>query len=174
MRYKLSLTLVSVLVVSACEATPKDPNSFQYWQRSSASSAIYMQGPKAQQMLHRDIARCVSEVKGLERLNNTKDVLIVEKRIGRLLDPDRKKMLGYDTPEYNGYLLSEHKDYQDFDACMAFKGWERTRYINYEIADRARDNYLKSLESYSYQSEIGQKHENSVSNMQTGGENLNE
>lgn len=174
MRYKLPLILVSALAVSACEATPKDPNNFQYWQRSSASSAIYMQGPKAQQMLHRDIARCVSEVKELERLNKTQDALIVEKRTGRLLDPDRKKMLGYDTPEYNGYLLSEHKDYQDFDSCMAFKGWERTRSINYEIADRARDNYLKSLESYGYQSKVGKAHDSSSPSMQSGGDNLNE
>ena len=40
----------------------------RYWQRSEASSAIYLRGPKAQQMLNQDIADCVTEIRELKRL----------------------------------------------------------------------------------------------------------
>jgi len=171
MRIKATAALLSILAITACEAPRKDPQNFQYWQRSSASSAIYMQGPKAQQALHRDIARCVSEVRELEHLEQTRNALRTNPHTGKMEDPDVKRLQGYDTPEYNDYLLSEHKDYHDFDSCMAYKGWERTQYVPYEISDRARDNYLRSIKDYSYQSRYGTQDQPKAP--QTGGEGLN-
>ena len=173
MRAKLTIALLSTIAIAGCESAPKNPQNFQYWQRVSASSAIHMQGPKAQQSLHRDIARCVTEVKEMDRLNKTQNALRVDPRTGRILDPDQKKMRGYDTPEYNGYLLSEHSNYHDFPSCMSYKGWERTRNISYEVAERGRDNYIGSLESYGYQSNIGKKHDRIRNENQAGGQGLN-
>jgi len=169
MRIKIALTAIVTLTITACESAPKNPMDFQYWQRSSVSSAIYMQGPKAQQALHRDIARCVSEVKELQHLNKSKSPFIINKSTQRLHNPDQKKHMGYNTPEYNGYLLSEHTNYHDFDSCMAHKGWERTQYIPYDISERARNSYIKSIKSTAYQSSLKKPHET----QQTGGEGLN-
>ncbi len=173
MRAKLTIALFATLAIAGCESAPKNPQNFQYWQRTSVSSAIYMQGPKAQQSLHRDIARCVSEVRELEHLNKTKNALITDPKTGRLTDPDKKKLAGYDTPEYNSYLLSEHSNYHDFDSCMIYKGWQRTQNVSYEISERARDGYLDSLKSYGYQSRIGQRDERIRNENQVGGTGLN-
>ena len=68
----LILSCFSLLALSACSSlNPSAPPKIEdakYWQRNSASSSLYLQGPKAQQMLHQNIATCVNEIKELERL----------------------------------------------------------------------------------------------------------
>ena len=64
----LALSVGALAVTGAC--TPgKSVNDIggQFWQRVSVSEAVYQQGPKAQQMLNRDISRCVVELRELER-----------------------------------------------------------------------------------------------------------
>ena len=64
----------STLAVAACAVPPKLEDA-QYWQRKSATSALYLRGPKAQQTLHKDIADCVTEIDELERLGPLREAL---------------------------------------------------------------------------------------------------
>jgi len=143
-RFSLSLATASLLAITACTAEPQAGNldHSQYWQRVSASSATYLRGPKAQQILNRDISRCVTELRELERLGTLKDAIPAHPS-GRVLDPDEKRGAdSWDTPERDGHLLAEHTDYHDFDSCMRAKGWERIKYVPYDIDEEAKLNYL--------------------------------
>ena len=115
----------------------------QYWQRVNTSSALYLRGPKAQQMLNRDIARCVVELRELERLGAVKDA-IPEYAEGMVLSADEATMAGIDTPERDKELFAEHSDYIDFEGCMLAHGWQRIKYVPYAVADKARDNYKRT------------------------------
>lgn len=67
----LILAGATVMALSACSSTPTQStlmHNADYWQRTSTSEAIFQRGPKAQQMLNRDIARCVTELRELDRL----------------------------------------------------------------------------------------------------------
>ncbi|MCB1680525.1 MAG: hypothetical protein H6858_02570 [Rhodospirillales bacterium] len=119
----------------------------QYWQRVSTSSAIFLRGPKAQQMLNRDIARCVVELRELERLGAVKNA-IPEYADGLVLSEDEMRLAGWDTPERDEQLFAEHSDYQDFEGCMLSKGWERIKYVPYDVAYQSRENYLDAHVKY--------------------------
>lgn len=121
--------------------------SGQYWQRVSTASALYMQGPKAQQILNRDIARCVVELRELERLGAVKNA-IPEYAEGIVLSTDEAKLYGWDTPQRDDELLAEQPDYVDFEGCMLSKGWERIMYVPYDVAKQAENNYLHSHTDY--------------------------
>lgn len=148
----LSSFLVSatVLGLGACSTAKevdheKLNNQSQYWQRMSASSAVYMQGPKGQQILNRDIGSCVTEVKELERLGATKEAFppgVDEYGEAYEEDTPEEKLKDFDTPQREGYLLTEVHDYADFESCMRVKGWERVQYLPYARARSARANYL--------------------------------
>ncbi len=127
----------------------------QYWQRVHASSALYLRGPKAQQMLNRDIARCVTELRELERLGAVKDA-IPEYLDGLVLSKDEAKLAGWDTPERDKELFAEHSDYIDFEGCMLAKGWERIKYVPFDIAEQAQENYKRTHTQYRYKA-IGKK-----------------
>jgi hypothetical protein len=105
-----------------------NPDRAQYWQRFSVSESIYMRGPKAQQMLNRDIARCVVELRELERLGVLKNAIPTDPE-GRVLDPDENALLDHDYPERDDNLFAEHENYHDFESCMQSKGWERVRQV---------------------------------------------
>lgn len=119
----------------------------QYWQRVSTSSAIYLRGPKAQQMLNRDIARCVVELRELERLGAVKNAIPAYAE-DVVLSTDEAQLAGWDAPERDENLFAEHTDYQDFEGCMLAKGWERIKYVPFDIADKSRENYLKAHIDY--------------------------
>ncbi len=144
---------VSVVVLSACGTTPRvlpDMEDAKFWQRSSASSALYLQGPKAQQMLHQDISVCVREISELERLGEIRRAVPANYNSGNEIETrsaSQKKLDRYDTPERDGYLYSEHLEYHDFETCMNAKGWERVDFLPYEEADKARMNYLDRIKS---------------------------
>jgi hypothetical protein len=134
------LALAAVSLASCAGRTTKIDNG-QYWQRVSASDAIYLQGPKAQQMLNRDISRCVFELRELERLGQIKNAIPTDFH-GRVLDPDQKDLYDWDTPERDDQLFAEHGDYQDFESCMLDKGWERVKHVPYSGVERAERAYF--------------------------------
>lgn len=116
----------------------------QYWQRSSASESIYLQGPKVQEMLTHDIAKCVTEIRELERLGHIKNGIPTDKN-GRVPDPDERKILGYDSYDRDGHLMSEQMQYHDFETCMSSKGWERVKYVPYDVSEDAKLDYYENL-----------------------------
>jgi hypothetical protein len=138
----LFLTAIAALSLSACNPVPSS-KSEQFWQKKNVSEAIYAQGPKAQQMLNRDIARCVFELQELERLGVTKNA-IPTNVYGMTLDPDEQRLRDHDTPERDQNLLAEHYDYLDFEGCMADKGWERTKSVPFVVAAWGRENYKRA------------------------------
>lgn len=144
----LLLPGLALLALTACVGDAPHLDNGQYWQRVNMSDAIYAQGPKAQQMLNRDISRCVTELRELERLGTIKNAIPTDFE-GRVLDPDEKAMNDWDTPERDQHLLAEHGDYHDFESCMLDKGWERVKHVPYDVAERAEDNYYAANVRYS-------------------------
>ncbi|MCK5374024.1 MAG: hypothetical protein KAJ40_01940 [Alphaproteobacteria bacterium] len=119
----------------------------QYWQRVNSSSALYLRGPKAQQMLNRDIARCVVELRELERLGAVRDA-IPEYVDDVVLNEVEARLAGWDTPERDKELFAEHSDYIDFEGCMISKGWERVKYVPFDVLEQANENYLYTHTNY--------------------------
>ncbi|MCB9965145.1 MAG: hypothetical protein H6855_03590 [Rhodospirillales bacterium] len=120
----------------------------QYWQRTSVSSAVYLRGPKAQQVLNRDISTCVVELKELQRLGTIKEAFPAGlDQNGFPIDPQSPegKMAKFDTPERDGSLIAEVFDYTDFETCMREKGWQRAEVLPRPTADDARGNYTKTI-----------------------------
>lgn len=138
MRRYLVLSL-SVLALGACETKPKLEDA-QYWQRIESSSALHLQGPKAQQTLHQDIARCVAQVNELEKLGSIREGVPAD-----LEKPDDSELAKWDTPQKDGYLGADHLDFTDFETCMRDGGWERVEHLPYDVADRARNTWIKTI-----------------------------
>ena len=150
----LALSVATLSATGAC--TPgKSPDDVggQFWQRVSVSEAIYQQGPKAQQMLNRDISRCVVELRELERLGTLKDAIPTD-LYGKTLDPDELALSDYDSPEREKHLFAEHSDYADFESCMFDKGWERVEHAPFNVARVGRQNYLRAHVDYDYTPEM--------------------
>lgn len=135
--------IIGALSLSACHG-PKKFEEAKYWQRASASSALYLRGPKAQQMLHMDIADCTSDIKELHRLGEIRRAIPANYRNENDMEP-RTVTDGtldtWETPERDGYLYGEFLEYHDFETCMTAKGWERAEFLPYTEADLARKNY---------------------------------
>lgn len=149
MSMKQALLILLPLLLTACgTAVPKkDMNKAQYWQKSSVADAAYQQGPKAQEMLNRDIAGCVASLKEMERLGMVRNTIPTD-NMGRVLDRDEEQYMGFDTPDRFGGINLETADYHDFEGCMITKGWERTMFVPYSVAGRSRETYLKSIKQY--------------------------
>ena len=140
------LILLLTLTITACTkpaVNEKIEKEGQYWQRISTSSSLYLRGPKAQQMLNRDIARCVTELRELERLGAVKDA-IPEYAEDIVMSREEAKLAGHDTPERDKELFAEHSDYIDFEGCMIAKGWERIKYVPFDTVRQADQNYLNT------------------------------
>ncbi len=143
-RIALFTSCFALIGLSACSSSPKMEEA-KYWQRNTASSALYLQGPKAQQMLHQDIATCVNEIKELNRLGEIRSAIPANYNSGNTIEKHtaaEQDLAGYDTPARDGFLYNEHLDYHDFESCMDGKGWERVEYLPYDKADIARQEYL--------------------------------
>lgn len=165
-KFRQSFLLASalLLVLSACESRPVDKMDLleapHYWQRAEASSAIYQRGPKAQQMLHRDISRCVTELRELERLGAIRRATPGETaEDGTVPDPNTPEgsMAQWDTPERDGYLRAEHLEYHDFETCMMAKGWERIEHVPYDVAEESREDYIEAITGEQYQTRTRQR-----------------
>jgi hypothetical protein len=134
----------------------------QYWQRAETSSAIYQRGPKAQQMLHRDIAKCTYEVRELKRLGALRDATPADPNsLGRVPDPSTPegRLADWDTPERDGYLYAEHADFHDFETCMLAGGWERVEYLPYDVATEARETYIDTMNGEQRRTLSGEREE---------------
>lgn len=162
---KISLALVlsatAALALSACNPVTDEyleTKNGHYWQRTDASSAVYQRGPKAQQMLHRDIAKCVYQVRELQRLGAIRsatpgDVDINGKTPEKTVAADR--LSSQDTPERDGFLYAEQTDFHDFETCMNGNGWDRVQYLPYTTAVESRDNYIKTMKEEQRRSKSG-------------------
>lgn len=144
-RLPLLIAFSALTVTAACQSLPQYDQA-QYWQRINASEAAYMRGQKAQQILNRDIARCVTELRELERLGQLKGT-IPSNVNGRVIDShENNPMKRGGMGERDAVLWAEHSDYFDFESCMSAKGWERTTTIPYDVAAHAertyKDNHL--------------------------------
>lgn len=153
----LLMGVTASLALSACAQTVTDKDIRErghYWERSSASSALYLRGPKAQQMLHRDLSRCVVEIRELERLGSIRHHIPAETENGKAPDPStpQGELAGYETPEKDGYLYAEFLDYHDLESCMMTKGWERVEYVPYNVGEEARETYVETIIGEQYRS----------------------
>ncbi|HBH27076.1 MAG TPA: hypothetical protein DDX54_06720 [Rhodospirillaceae bacterium] len=137
----------ALLFLAACAGRGPNLPEAQYWQRVAASDAAYTQGPKAQDMLSRDIARCVAELRELERMGMLRGAIPADPMTGRVLDPNdpRRELQDWEAPDRTGFLRAEMGDYQDFEGCMIHKGWERVEYLPYGESLRAQESYVDSL-----------------------------
>lgn len=148
-RSLLSLFLTFALISPALAGIDDEiEREGQYWQRISVSSAIYTVGPKAQQMLNRDIARCVVELRELERLGAVIEPIPTYASENVVLSDDEARMIGFETPERDKELFREHSDYIDFEGCMISKGWQRVKYVPFKVAAQAKENYKKTHVAY--------------------------
>ena len=150
----LSLVFAGSLIVglAACASESIDRQSLMdeahFWERARVTETAYMEGPKVQQMLNRDIARCVTELRELERLGMIRHTTPADNYPdGSTPDPDTPEgaLAQWDTPEHDGYLRAEHLPYHDFETCMQAKGWERLEYVPYDVANESRKNYIKTV-----------------------------
>lgn len=139
----------SVVIVAGCGTPykkPMDMEDAKYWQRKNSTSALYLQGPKAQQILHQNIAECVAEISELERLGEIRRAIPANYNTGNTLEErtaSQETLDQWDSPERDGYLYNEHLDYTDFETCMDVNGWERVEYLPYNALDKANKDYLE-------------------------------
>ena len=181
-RYSILLMGVAASLALAACSSSRDitdeelRNRGHYWQRSSATSALYLRGPKAQQMLHRDLSRCVVEIRELERLGSIRHHMPAETENGTFPDPasSEGQLAGYETPEKEGYLYAEHLDYHDLESCMMSKGWERVEHVPYNVGERARETYIETIVGEQYQSKYGNDQKNLLKQKEGDFENLNQ
>ena len=160
---KLALPLLSCIALvglSACTDSMKmeiDENG-RYWQRTDVTDAIYLRGPKAQQMLFQDMANCTATINEMQRLGAIRNAVPAEtfNAAGEKIDyaSSEGRLAKYDTPERDGFMRTEHYDYTDFEGCMTQKGWERTKFNDYATAHKARDTYLDNIGYEKYRSKM--------------------
>lgn len=136
MKLTYAIMGVSLIAVTACTPTRPDIDRADYWQRADTTSALYLQGPKAQQQLHIDIAACTSDIKEVRRLEKVRSAIPADQVGGGTLED-------WDTPARDGYLYSEHHNYHDFETCMQSKGWQRAAYLPFTEVDKANRDYVR-------------------------------
>lgn len=163
--FALILSGVAFFGLAACDTS--SPNARietangQYWQRAEASSATWQRGPKAQQLLFKDISRCTNEVKELQRLGAIRKAMPADPdKNGNVPNPDSAegKLAAWETPERDGYLYAEHSNYHDFETCMQFSGWERVEYLPYDVATEARETYVETILTERRRSNSGERY----------------
>jgi len=147
-----------------------------FWQRANASDAIYQRGPKAQQMLHRDISRCVTELRELENLGSIRyNTPGNTNRDGSIPNPNspQGQLAQWDTPSRDGFLHYEHMPYHDFETCMTYRGWERLDHVPYDVAKESREVYIDTILGQEYRTKTGQRIE-TPKQASTGDSNFND
>ena len=159
----LAMAGAAVMTLTACESEPLDKYVYaqpHYWQRVDSSSALYLQGPKAQQKLNSAIAGCVAQLRELERLGAIHNALPGDTyEDGSVPDPDTPAgtLAQYDTPRREGALRAENLDFHDFETCMTYYGWERVEHVPYSVADNARETYLQTITGEKHRTKTGQR-----------------
>jgi hypothetical protein len=164
MRLSSTMLVAAVTALSAtmslagCSAQAVDRTKIQtephFWERADATSAIYQRGPKAQQMLNRDISRCVVEIHELERLGAIRQAtpaeLAMEDAVSNDPDSAEGALARWQTPDHDGNLRAEFLPYHDFETCMINKGWQRVEHVPYEVADEGREVYYDTILGQQY------------------------
>ncbi len=139
------------LPLAACTGKPKPKlNNADFWQRIGAVDNAYMRGPKAQQMLNRDIAHCVAEGRELVHLGALRGGLNTGMN-NATRQPDQRELYKWDTPERDRYMFAEHSNFHDMEGCMEAAGWQRTLYVSYEKVDEYHRSYYDAHVDYEYQ-----------------------
>lgn len=135
--------VASILLIGACSPLPALKQA--YWQRVEDNSALYMQGPKAQQTLDENIAGCVREVDELVELGALRETMPPDTH-GEYHQALEKSgdLAYYDTPARYGNKKVDHKDFHDFESCMRSKGWERVRFVRYQTSLKAKTTYKET------------------------------
>lgn len=153
----LALAGVAFIALTGCNAETVNKQEYlkqaHFWQRANVTEAIYMNGPKAQQVLLHDISDCVTELHELYRLGAIRAAVPGDKvKAGKIPAPHdpRDAMAGWETPGRNGYMLAEHSDYHNFETCMISKGWERTEHVPYAVAEKSRETYTETILGQQY------------------------
>ena len=143
MKIRFLSVVGGILALSACAYNP--PLGQAYWQRVEDNSALYMTGPKAQQELDENIATCVREVDELVELGALRKEMPPDthSEYHRALDASGD-LATYDTPTRFGDKKVAHKDFQDFEGCMRSAGWERVRFVRYQVAQNAKGVYKET------------------------------
>lgn len=114
-----------------------------FWQRTDATSAMWTQGPKAQQMLNRDISHCITDLSELVRLGQIKEIIPENSRdVAGAENEAHANLMGFDSLDRDGALLVEAQQYTDFESCMHVKGWERVINVGGKTADRTSTTYI--------------------------------
>ena len=138
-------------LISSCTSDQREihhvEKDSQYWQRVDTTSAVHMQGPKAQYMLNRQIARCRSELRERARLDMLRETIPADNASdGQAPNPESAagQMAQYDTPARVGPVRTEHHDFVDFTSCRHNHGWERVRYLDDQRAADGRRDYLRA------------------------------
>jgi hypothetical protein len=163
MRLSSTMLVAAVTALSAtmslagCSAQAVDRTKIQtephFWERADATSAIYQRGPKAQQMLNRDISRCVVEIHELEHLGAIRQATPAELAAEEAAnDPDTASgsLNRWETPDHQGNLRAEFLPYHDFETCMINKGWQRVEHVPYDIAEESREVYVNTILGQKY------------------------
>lgn len=138
-RLKIVVAAGALLGLSACVIPPTGQ---AYWQRVEDNSALYMTGPKAQQVLDENIATCVREVDELVELGALRETTPPDthSEYHRALKASGA-LDYYDTPTRYGEKIVSHTNFHDFETCMRSKGWERVNYVRYQSARQANETY---------------------------------
>ena len=144
-KIKLLMAACSILAVSGCAWNP--PTGQAYWERVEDSSGLYMTGPKAQQALEENIATCVREVDELVELGALRETTPPDthSEYHRALEASGA-LDYYDTPTRYGEQMVSHTNFHDFDSCMRYGGWERVKFVRYQVAQQAQDTYTKTTD----------------------------
>lgn len=145
MKFKVAsiMALGGVLAMAACSPLP--PLGQAYWQRVEDNSALYMTGPKAQQRLDDDIAKCVHEVDELVELGALREAMPPDTHSDYHTPLKASGDLDYyDAPARYGDKKVAHSDFHDFESCMRVQGWERVRYVRYNALTKAKKTYTET------------------------------
>lgn len=130
----MRLFMVLIGLGMALAACSTGPTEFHYWQKTDAKTALYLTGPKAQQMLEEDIALCVHQIIELTKIEEIRDGVppimseldgIEQGKVTTAMD----SLPTWETPERIKDLRVNHSDFHDFEGCMREQGWERVKYV---------------------------------------------
>jgi len=179
LRFQLVISVAVLFVLAACSAQPVNKDletNPHFWQRVDATSALYLQGPKAQQILNRDLSRCVTELRELERLGAIRVATPGDTQDGKVPDPETPEgaLAQWETPERDGMLRAEHLGYHDFRTCMLSRGWESIEHVPYEIAEQAREVYTETILGQRYRTKTRQRDDSPIRKSGGDFDNLND
>jgi len=143
MRYFIAFIGLA-MALSACSVD----REFHYWQKTDADTALYLTGPKAQQVLEEDIALCVHQIIELAKIEEIRDG--VPGAFSDLKGYEQAKVTAsmdslpsWETPERIRDLRVNHSDFHDFEGCMREQGWERVKYVYPDQEEHAKEIYFE-------------------------------